>query len=126
VSKKECSENESARLEHCMKCGSTEVRNNLYFCRGQRVRVYVQCLKCGDYVARYTLGGYTSDEPYESLLQKLRFTRLTSGKRTLSMVEEFGEEIEKEYKHVVELIRTNEDQRRVEEIIEEDFPGSLE
>ena len=120
------SDNESARLEHCMKCGSTEVRNNLYFRRGQRVRVYIQCLKCGEYVARYTLGGYTSDEPYESLLQKLRFTRLTSGKRTLSMVEEFGEEIEEEFRHVVELIRTDEDQRRVEEIIEEDFPDSLE
>lgn len=126
MSGKKCSENESARLEHCMKCGSTEVRNNLYFCRGQRVRVYVQCQKCGEYVARYTLGGYTSDEPYESLLEKLRFTRLTSGKRTLSMVEEFGKEIEEEFKHVVELIRTNEDQRRVEEILEEDFPGSLE
>ena len=117
---------ESARLEHCMKCGSTEVRNNLYFCRGQRARVYVQCVKCGEYVARYTLGGYTSDEPYEALLQKLRFTRLTSGKRTFKMIEEFGEDIEEEFVHVLELIRTDEDQRRVEEIIEEDFPESLE
>lgn len=126
MTRKKNIKNESARLEHCMKCGSTDTRNNLYFLRGQRVRVYVQCSKCGKYVARYTLGGYTSDEPYESLLQKLRFTRLSSGKRTLSMVEEFGNDIEEEYNHVVELIRTNEDQRRIEEIIEEDFPDSLE
>ena len=126
MSKKENIKNESARLEHCMKCGSTEVRNNLFFYRGRRVRVYVQCLKCGEYVARYTLSGYTSDEPYESLLQKLRFTRLSSGKRALSMIEEFGDDIEEEFERVVELIRTNEDQRRIEEIIEEDFPDSLE
>ena len=126
MSEKKNTVDESARLEHCMKCGSTEVKNNLYFCRGQRARVYVQCVKCGEYVARYTLGGYTSDEPYEALLQKLRFTRLTSGKRTFKMIEEFGEDIEEEFVHVLELIRTDEDQRRVEEIIEEDFPESLE
>ena len=126
MSKKECSGIESARLEHCMKCGSTEMKNNVYFCKGQRVRVYIQCAKCGRYAARYTLSAYTSDEPYESLLQKLRFTRLTSGKRTFSMVEEYCGEIEAEFVHVLELIRTQEDQRRIEEIIEEDFPGSLE
>ena len=117
---------ESARLEHCMKCGSTVMKNNVYFCKGQRVRVYMQCAECGSYVARYTLSGYTSDEPYESLLRKLRFTRLTSGKRTLSIIEEYGEEIEEEYEHVLELIRTAQDERRIEEIIEDDFPESLD
>ena len=112
---------ESARLEHCMKCGSTDVRNNVYICKGQPIRVYVQCSACKEYVARYTLRGYTSDEPYESLLRKLRYTKFTSGKRTLGMVEAFGEEVADEFIHVTGLIRTDEDERRMEEIIEEEF-----
>lgn len=124
---KECesSGQESARLEHCMKCGSTEVKNHVYFCKGQRVRVYMQCARCGEYVARYTLFAYTSDEPYESLLRKMRFAPLVSGKRTFRIVEAFGRDVQNEYEHVRELVRTREDQRRIEEIIEEDYPDSL-
>lgn len=48
---------------------STEVRNNLYFCRGLRVRVYVQCLKCSEYAAWYTLGDYP---PYFRPKMKVR------------------------------------------------------
>ena len=118
-------EPESARLEHC-RCGSTEVKNNVYFEKGTRLKVYVECARCGGYVARYTLLRYTSDEPYESLLRKLRFTRLNSGKRTLKLVETLGRDIEEEFAHVLELIRTREDKRRMEEIIEDDYPESLE
>ncbi len=116
---------ETARLDHCMKCGATTVENNVYFCRGQRIRVYLKCAKCGSYVARYTLSGYTSDEPYESLLHEMRISRLTSGKSALHMVEEFGEDVQKEFEHVLELIASQEDQRRMEKIIEEDFPEGL-
>jgi hypothetical protein len=116
---------EGARLEHCPACGSTEVKNNLYFCKGQPLRVYVQCSRCGEFVARYTLRGYTSDKTYESLLERLRFTRLTSGKRTLHIVEGFGSNIAREYQHVLDLVHTQEDQRRIEEIIEDEYPDSL-
>lgn len=116
---------ERARIEHC-RCGGTLVRNNVYFRKGAPVRVYVQCGECGKFVSRYTLKGYTSDEPYESLLQRLRFTKFTSGKRALRIVEEFTGKIGDEYDHALELIRTQEDARRMEEIIEEDFPESLE
>lgn len=122
----DCQGRERARLEHCPECGSVEMQNNLYFCRGQRLRVYVQCARCGEFVARYTLRGYTSNKTYESLLSRLRDTRLTSGKRTLRLVEGFGESIEEEYKRVLDLIKTAEDKRRIEEIIEEDYPESLE
>ncbi len=121
----ESSGHESARLEHCMKCGSTDVKNHVYFCKGQRIRVYMQCARCGEYVARYTLFGYTSDEPYKSLLQKMRFAPLVSGKRTFGIVEAFGKDVQGEYEHVMELVRTREDRRRIEEIIEEDYPDSL-
>ncbi len=101
------------------------MKNNVYFCKGQSIRVYLECARCGSYVARYTLLGYTSDEPYESLLQKMRFTRVDSGREALKMVEAFGSDVQEEFKHVLELIKTHEDERRMEQIIEEDFPGSL-
>jgi hypothetical protein len=126
VERDECQARERARLEHCPECGSVEMRNNLYFCRGRRLRVYVQCAACGGFVARYTLRGYTSNKTYESLLARLRDTRLTSGKRTMHIVESFGENIDEEYKRVIDLVKTNEDQRRIEEIIEGEYPESLE
>ncbi len=97
------------------------MKNNVYFCRGQSIRVYIQCASCGEFVARYTLRGYTSDTMYESLLERLRYTRLTSGRRTMRIVEEFGSEVADEYRRALELIRTDEDQRRIEEIIADEF-----
>lgn len=116
---------EGARVEHCPACGSVDVKNNLYFCKGQPVKVYVQCSDCGEFVARYTLRAYTSNKTYESLLQRMRFSKLTSGKRTLQIVEGFGEDIATEYQHVLELVKTGEDQRRIEDIIAEDYLDEL-
>ncbi len=109
---------ENARLEHCPKCGAVETRNNVYFRRGKKIRIYIECAKCGEFVSRYTLSGYTSDKTYESILEKMRTIRLNSGKRTLDMVKGFGEDVRGEYEHVLELIRTQEDARKIEEIIE--------
>lgn len=117
---------ETARLEHCEHCGSTQMRNNMYFCKGEKIKVYVECAKCGEYVTRYTLSGYTSNKTYESLLRKLRFQRINSGKRTMETVQTFGKEVEEEYGHVRELIRIDEDSRIIEEIIEEDFREGLD
>lgn len=117
---------ETARLEHCLRCGSTSMKNNMYFCRGQSIHVYVQCTSCGEFVARYTLRGYTSDTMYESLLERLRYTQLASGRRTMRIVEEFGSEVADEYRHVLELIHTAEDERRIEEIIADDFHGETD
>jgi hypothetical protein len=121
----ECEGQERARLEHCPDCGSTELRNNVYFCKGQPMRIYVQCAGCGQFVARYTLRGYTSNKTYESLLGRMRFTKLTSGKRTLHIVEGFGDDVATEYGHVLELVKTQEDRRRIEDIIAEEYPDSL-
>jgi hypothetical protein len=114
---------ESARLERCPKCGAVETKNNVYFRRGKKIRIYIECAKCGEFVSRYTLSGYTSDKSYESILERMRTIRLNSGKRTLDMVEGFGDDVKGEFEHVLELIRTHEDKRTIEEIIEDDPPG---
>ncbi len=102
------------------------MKNNMYFCKGQSIRVYVQCVSCGEFVARYTLRGYTSDTMYESLLERLRYTRLASGRRAMRIVEEFGSDVTNEYRRVLELIRTGEDQRRIEEIIADELHDDSE
>jgi hypothetical protein len=125
VSKDECADQERARLEHCPECKSVEVKNNMYFCKGQPVRVYVQCAKCGGFVARYTLRAYTSNKTYESLLRRFRSAKLTSGKRALHIVGAFGDDVRREYEHAIELVATREDQRRMEDIIAEDHLDDL-
>ncbi|MFC1799656.1 hypothetical protein ACFL2Z_01935 [Candidatus Eisenbacteria bacterium] len=125
MDKDDCQGQDRARLEHCPECDSVEMRNNLYFCPGQRVRVYVQCASCGEFVARYTLKGYTSNKSYESVLSRLRDTRLSSGKRTLRIVEGFEDSVAEEYSHVLDLVKTREDDRRIEEIIESEYPDGL-
>jgi len=116
---------ETARVERCEKCGSTATKNNLYFLKGEYIKVYVECADCGAFVSRYTLRGYTSNKTYESLLQKLRSSRFNSGKRTLRTIELFGKEVEEQFDHVRKVIRSDEDKRRMEQIIEEDFQDEL-
>lgn len=76
-------------------------------------------------MARYTLRAYTSDKTYESLLERMRFAKLTSGKRTMRIVEGFGEDVGAEFKHVLDLVSTREDQRKIEDIITEDYQDDL-
>jgi hypothetical protein len=116
---------ETARIEHCEECGSTATKNNIYFLKGEYIRVYVECADCGAFVARYTLRGYTSNKTYESLLRKLRSSRFNSGKQTMRAVELFGRDVAEEFSHVRGLIKHHQDERRMEEIIEEDFREEL-
>ena len=112
---------ESARVEHCPACHSVLTKNNIYFCKGKKPRVYIECAECGKFVARYKLLSYTSDKSYESLLRKMRFTRANSGKRTMKMVEGFETSVKKEFEHVMCLVKTHEDKRHIEDIIAEDY-----
>ena len=117
-------EGERARLEHCPECGCTDMKNNIYIRRGDSVKVYVRCSSCGAYVARYIISGYTSAKHYESFLHSLRFTRMSSGARMLRKMDDFAEDIEKEYAHVIELVSQCEDQDPIEKIIEEEYPDT--
>lgn len=92
----------------------------MYFRGGRDVKVYVQCTGCGEYVASYVLSGYTSDCNYESFLHSLRFTRLSSGQRTLRKMNTYAAAVKEEFAHVLELIRTHEDTDIIEKIIEEE------
>ena len=111
---------ERARMEHCLKCNSTSMKNNMYFQRGRDIKVYVQCADCGEYVASYVISGYATECDYESYLRSLRFKRMSSGKRVLKKMRDFAENVRAEYEHVLELIRTREDDHLIPDIIEEE------
>jgi hypothetical protein len=107
-------------MEHCLKCGSTSMKNNMYFLRGHDIKVYVQCADCGEYVASYVISGYASECSYESYLGTLRYRRMSSGKRVLQKIRDFDDRVRAEYDHVLELIRTGEDDHLISQIIEEE------
>jgi hypothetical protein len=111
-------------MEHCMKCGSTRMRNNMYFVTGRDVKVYVQCADCDEYVASYVISGYATECNYQSYLRSLRFKRMSSGKRVLKKIQDFDDKLRAEYEHVLELIRTQEDEHLIPEIIEEESTGT--
>lgn len=108
-----------AKRERCPKCDSINLINNMLVEEGQPIKVYVQCCECGAFVARYTLEYYTSNEKYESLLNYCIKSHADSGRRMSRKIRTYSEEIEEEFKRCKELIKKGEDDRRVEEIIEE-------
>ncbi|MEA3431759.1 MAG: hypothetical protein U9R01_03640 [candidate division WOR-3 bacterium] len=110
---------ETVKYETCPKCSSVDVKNNVYIKEGEPIRIYVECAKCGSFVARYTVAKYTSDKPYESLLQNLRKERFPGSRATAKMIEEFSTHVSEAFEHVKKLRDAIKEKRKVEEIIVE-------
>jgi hypothetical protein len=113
---------ETVRVEHCLKCGHTEMKNLFHIKPHEDIKVYVQCANCKSYVCRYTLRRYTSEETFESLVKLLakKEHHIVSGREQKSRLEYHTTQVEKEYKKVLEMAE-HEDQRRVEQIIDEEL-----
>jgi hypothetical protein len=113
---------ETVRIEHCPKCEHVEMKNMVYVNPPKDIKVYVQCAHCGEYVCRYTLKRYTSEETFESLLKLLteKEHHIVSGREQKSRLAYHTTRVEEEYKRVLELAE-HEDKRRVEQIIEDEF-----
>uniref|UniRef100_A0A7C6AAH8 Uncharacterized protein n=1 Tax=candidate division WOR-3 bacterium TaxID=2052148 RepID=A0A7C6AAH8_UNCW3 len=109
---------EKAKKEHCPKCKGTMMINNVYVKTGENIKIYVECANCHSFVARYSLLTYTSDKPYEILLQKLKCLEYRSGKKALRELEEFDRCVESEFK-VVKSLAEQEEAKTVEDLIKE-------
>ena len=107
------------KTETCPKCGSTIHENYVRVATGEPIKVYVVCAKCKSFVARYQLARYTSDKPYEALLDIAHRVRTTDGRRVVRELEAFTKSIEEEFKLTMELAQTQKETRKLEEIIEE-------
>jgi endogenous inhibitor of DNA gyrase (YacG/DUF329 family) len=115
---------ETARTEHCPECQGTSVHNQFHFVPGRRTLVYVQCASCGAFVSRYALERYTSNKPYESLLQTLSAHRShygDSAHQVRKQLESYGEEVSEGYRRVLGLLAKQEDQRKIEQILADDL-----
>ena len=111
----------SVKKETCPKCGATTVENIVRIARGEPIKVYVRCTKCGAFVARYRVSRYTSDKPYESLLQIVR-TAYPDGRFATKELEAFSDEVNREFNETIQLVEKLPDIRRLEEIIGESEP----
>lgn len=89
----------------CQKCGSRNMRNLIAREEGQSDKVYVQCLDCKEFVARYViarLGYYHHGKGFESFLKSLnRGGQFDSGKDVKALFEEVKESCEREFAEVL-------------------------
>jgi len=108
---------EHIKREKCPICGCTKLINNVLITEKEEVKVYVECSNCGSFVSRYTLKRYTSNKPYESLLNYYSKRQQDSGRVILKNLEAFSKEIETEFKKVRETIKSREETKKIEEII---------
>ncbi|HHE04481.1 MAG TPA: hypothetical protein ENL19_00290 [candidate division WOR-3 bacterium] len=108
---------EHIKREKCPVCGCTKLINNVLITEKGEVKVYVECSNCGSFVSRYTLKRYTSNKPYESLLNYYSKRQYDSGRVVLKNLEAFSKEIETEFKKVKETIKSREETKKIEEII---------
>lgn len=109
----------TAKRETCYKCGCTNLINNVYIEEGEPIQVYVECSKCKELVARYTVNCYISTEGYESLLQSISSFSYDSGRFVCKRVQSYEDEILEEFEHCKKLIKEEEDEKSIEEIISE-------
>jgi len=107
----------SAKRERCPHCGSIELINNIFIKEGEPIKVYVQCFKCKEFVARYTIDSYTSNKRYESLLKYVSKSHSASGRSMSKKLVSFDEGILEEFEHCKKLIKEKEEEKKIEEII---------
>lgn len=108
---------ETARREHCHKCGCTDLINNVYIEEGEPIQVYVECSKCNELVAKYTVNCYISTEGYESLLKSIPSFSYDSGRFVCKRVRYFEEDLLKEFERCKKLIKDSDEKKSIEEII---------
>ncbi|MCK4330371.1 hypothetical protein KAX02_11060 [candidate division WOR-3 bacterium] len=108
---------ETVKFECCPKCDCIHLKNNVYLKKGEPIMIYVECSKCGCFVARYIVSKYTSDKPYESLLKEMRKERLPGSRSAAKLIEEFSQPIAEKFEYIKELRDKIDEKRNVEEII---------
>jgi hypothetical protein len=82
-------EADEVRRERCPSCDGDTFRNNFQLRTGHHARVFVECARCGAFVARYILHAYVDPSfDLSSSLHALRRTRDTESWR--QVVAEMG------------------------------------
>jgi hypothetical protein len=108
-----------SKREHCPQCDSTAMHNYVHVVPGRDAEVFVECIDCGTFVARYTLRAYTSEDPYRSYLRLMRQRDMSSGAATRDAVEQFTTELWEDYQQVKKMVQADEEPRSIEELLDE-------
>ena len=112
---------EKIRREHCPSCGGTALENILQFVPGKHITVYVRCLECKSFAARYILERYLSDKTYESYLNNLKHIRL-SGRKIKEELDFLSTEVQDEFERISKLLDEKEvKDKKIEDLIIEDY-----
>jgi hypothetical protein len=113
--------NAKAKKETCFKCGATELENLVRIEEGKPLTVYVRCVKCKSFVARYVVSTYTSDMSYESLLRLLRTSQLSCHDCRGSMreLEVFSEQVQEEFEQTERQVEMEPEERLIVEMLEQ-------
>ncbi len=109
--------------ERCLKCGNHTFSNNFLLKEGRHARVFVECAKCGELVARYILHAYV--DPNYSFPTVLRMLHRTSNygdslgdiKEDLQTHQERAKTQFSDLKKRLHQTPSEEDTRRLAEII---------
>ena len=89
----------------CQACGSIDLRNILVRERGRADMVYVKCLKCGEFVARYRLRDYYQHgKGVESFLKSIGAGDTESGRSQLAEFEAIQKESLEGYQRALEQL----------------------
>lgn len=107
-----------SKREHCMTCKNATMQNIVMIRPGRDTEVFVECVTCGSFVARYTLNAYTSEDPYRSYLRLMRKKRSDSGTATRNAGQEFVAEVWEGYRKAKELVADREEVAHLEEILD--------
>ena len=100
---------DSVKREACPSCGSHEVVNNHYLRDGHHDRVYVECAKCGAFIARYVLHAYVDPAfSFERFLAKARSEDFISGRNALSEFQVHQQRAKEQFDRVKELMAEGE------------------
>jgi hypothetical protein len=108
-----------SKREQCPKCLKRSMQNHVLMQPGRDVEIYVECVSCGAFVARYTLKMYTGDDPYASYLRLMRQHRMSSGSATHLGFEGFREELVRGYERARAASVANEETLDLDKILED-------
>ena len=108
-----------SKREHCPKCESVKMHNHVLVRPGEDVQVFVECADCGAFVARYTLGAYTCDDPYRSYLRQMRVRAMDSGSDAHKRVEGYAERLWGDYRDAKSITAEKEETVDVEDLLDD-------
>ncbi|MBN2055040.1 hypothetical protein JW905_08960 [bacterium] len=106
-----------SKREHCPKCGAVIMHNYVLVQPGEEVEVFVECITCGAFVARYTLKDYTGEDPYRSFQRQARKQHQAVDAGNKDDKQKYINKVWENYKKAKSITAVHEDHHDLEDIL---------